>query len=88
MLESATWQARRGSAVLRQPSCQYCRWFSMLREGAVIGRCRNEQGELAFPRKEACCPRFDSERRAEARDEPEFDTPPPIAVTGPSRRRS
>lgn len=72
--------------MLRQPSCQYCRWFSLLRAGAVIGRCRNEAGGLGFPRKEACCPQFDAERRAEERDDSDFEAPPAIAVTGPRRR--
>jgi hypothetical protein len=71
--------------MLRQPSCQYCRWFSLLRDRALIGRCRNEVGGLAFPRKEACCPKFDSERRAQGRDDPDFEPPPPVAVTGPFR---
>ena len=71
--------------MLRQPSCQYCRWFSLLRDGAVIGQCRNETGGLAFPRREACCPQFESERRAEERDEADFESPPTVAVTGPSR---
>jgi len=74
--------------MLRQPSCQHCRWFSLLRDGAVIGRCRNDAGGLAFPRKEACCPQFDAERRTADRGEPdaEFEAPPTSAVTGPIRR--
>jgi hypothetical protein len=72
--------------MLRQPSCQDCRWFSLLRDGAVIGRCRNEAGGLAFPRREACCPQFDGERRARERDESKFEAPPAIAITGRIRR--
>ena len=73
--------------MLRQPSCQYCRWFSLLRDGAVIGRCRNEAAGLAFPRKEACCPQFDAERRTHDRgDHDEFEAPPAVAMTGPGRR--
>lgn len=72
--------------MLRQPSCQYCRWFNMLRDGAVIGRCRNDTGGLAFPRKEACCPQFEPERRAYERGEGDFEAPPAVAMTGPIRR--
>jgi hypothetical protein len=53
----------------RHASCQYCRWFATLRAGAVIGRCGNEQGGHSFPRKEACCPEFEAERRTSARGE-------------------
>jgi hypothetical protein len=51
----------------RHASCQFCRWFTTLRDGAVIGRCGNERGAHSFPRKEACCPEFEAERRARAR---------------------
>ena len=42
---------------------------------------------VAFPRKEACCPQFDAERRLHDRgDNDEFESPPSIAITGPIRR--
>lgn len=69
----------------RQPSCEFCRWFSLMRDGALIGRCRNEVGDHAFPRKAACCPQFDVERRTELRDAADGDTPA-IEFERPTRR--
>jgi len=58
----------------RAPSCQYCRWFSLVSDGAVIAAATTSSA-ITLPRKGASCRHFDSERRVEARDAAGADDP-------------
>jgi hypothetical protein len=44
-----------------EPSCALCRWYRLLREGAVIGRCCNPLSGTAFPRQSFWCRQFEAD---------------------------
>lgn len=51
-------------------SCRTCRFWSLLRSGAIIGRCRNAQLSGAeFPPGSYCCSLWELDRRTNGRDD-------------------
>jgi hypothetical protein len=51
--------------------CDNCRFWTLLRSGAVIGRCDHADSQMAFPRAAHCCSLWEQDRRHIARPDSE-----------------